>query len=193
MGKIIVSESVSLDGVMQDPTDGDTSFAGWFNQLTGKDREAWAEVQFEEALGAEAMLLGRRTYEWLVAKGWPTRTGGWADRLTGLPKYVVSSTLRELGWDNTTVLSGDVVDDVTKLRDAVAGDIVVNGSGQLVHTLLEHDIVDELRLMICPFVLGAGDGVFDRTGHRQTMRLMDTRTVGAGLVRLTYGAGSSDR
>jgi dihydrofolate reductase len=187
MGKIIISENVSLDGVIQDPVgDGGFRFAGWFDRMGGKDREAWAKVEFEEALGTEALLLGRRTYEWFVALGWPSRSGAWADRLSSLPKYVVSSTIEDLDWPNSTVLRGDMVHEVTKLRQQVAGDIVVYGSGRLAHTLLEHDLVDELRLMICPFVLGEGERLFARTSDQKPVRLVDTRAVGDGLVLLTY-------
>ncbi|MFI0448879.1 dihydrofolate reductase family protein [Actinomadura sp. 6N118] len=187
MGKIVISENVSLDGVIQDPTGKEGfRFAGWFDQMEGKDREAWAGVEYEEALGTEALLLGRRTYEWFVARGWASRSGGWADRLRSLPKYVVSSTLEDLDWNNSTVLKGDVVNEVSKLKRKVDGDIVVYGSGRLVPALMEHDLVDELRLMICPFVLGDGERLFGETSDQKPMRLVDTRTVGDGLVLLTY-------
>src|ERR1017187_5771221 len=157
MGKIVISENVSLDGVIQDPT-GEEGFrlGGWFGQIGDKDREAWAQVELDEALGAEALLLGRRSYEFFAAQ-WPSRSGEWADRLNGLPKYVVSSTLEDLDWNNSTVLDGDVANEVSKLKQEISGDIVVYASFQLVHTLMEHDLVDELRLMIYPFVLGAGE------------------------------------
>jgi dihydrofolate reductase len=187
MGKIVISENVSLDGVIQDPTGEEGfRFAGWFDRMEGKDREAWAKVEFEEALSTEALLLGRRTYEWFVARGWASRSGEWADRLRSLPKYVVSSTLEDPGWNNSTVLKGDVVNEVSKLKQKVNGDIVAYGSGRLVHTLMEHDLVDELRLMICPFVLGAGERLFGETSDQKPMRLVDTRTVGDGLLCLTY-------
>jgi dihydrofolate reductase len=186
MGKIIISENVSLDGVVQDPT-GEEGFrvGGWFGQIGDKDREAWAQVELDEALGSEALLLGRRSYEFFAAR-WSSRSGEWADRLNSLPKYVVSSTLEAPDWNNSTVLKGDVVNEVAKLRQRVAGDIVVYASGQLVHTLMEHDLVDELRLMIYPFVLGAGERLFGETSDRKPMRLVDTRTVGDSLAFLTY-------
>ncbi len=186
MGKIVISENVSLDGVIQDPT-GEEGFrlGGWFGQIGDKDREAWAKVELDEALGTEALLLGRRSYEYFAAR-WASRSGEWADRLNGLPKYVVSSTLEDPDWNNSTVLKGDVVNEVSKLKQEVSGDIVVYASGQLVHTLLEHDLVDELRLMIYPFVLGAGERLFGETGDKKPMRLVDTRTVGDGLAFLTY-------
>jgi dihydrofolate reductase len=186
MGKIIVSENVSLDGVVQDPT-GDEGFrhGAWSGQIGDKDREAWAKVLFDEALGAEALLLGRRSDEWFATR-WAGRTGEWADRLNSLPKYVVSATLAEPRWNNSTVLAGDVVDEVSKLRQELAGDIVVYGSGQLVRTLMEHDLVDELRLMVYPVVLGAGERIFGETSDKKTIRLLGTRTVGDSLAFLTY-------
>lgn len=190
MGKIVISVNVTLDGVIQDPT-GDEGFrlGGWFDPKEGKDREAWAKVEFEEALGTDALLLGRRSYEWFVARGWPTRGGEWADRLRVLPKYVVSSTTDEFDWHNTTVLKGDVVRSVSMLKQRATGDIVVYASGQLVRTLMEHDLVDELRLMTHPIVLGAGERLFGETSETKPMRLIDTRTVGDGLVCLTYQCG----
>ena len=186
MGRIIVSENVSLDGVVQDPT-GEEGFkrGGWFNQMGDKDREAWAKAGLEEALGAAALLLGRRSDQWLAAR-WLSRTGEWADRLNGLPKYVVSSTLDEPKWSNATVLKGDVVNEVSKLKQELDGDIVVPASIQLVHTLMEHDLVDELRLMIYPVVLGAGERLFGQTSDKHPMRLVHAQTVGESLAFLTY-------
>jgi dihydrofolate reductase len=186
MGKIIISENVTLDGVVQDPT-GDEGFScgGWFGQVGNKDREEWAKVELDEALGADALLLGRRTYEFFAAR-WPSRGGRWADRLNSMPKYVVSATLQDPDWKNTTVLKGDVAEAVSTLRRKVNGDIVVYASFQLVPTLLEHGLVDELRLMIYPFVLGAGQRLFAETVPKNHMRLVDTRTVGDGLAFLTY-------
>jgi len=186
MGKIIISENVTLDGVVQDPT-GDEGFeiGGWFGQVENKDREEWAKVELDEALGADALLLGRRTYEFFAAR-WPSRSGPWADRLNGLPKYVVSSTLRAPAWANTTVLAGAAVPSVAKLKHEVDGDIVVYGSGQLAHTLIEHDLVDELRLVVYPVVLGAGERLFGETSDKKPMRLVDTKTIGDGLAFLTY-------
>jgi dihydrofolate reductase len=186
MGKIVISENVSLDGVIQDPTGEEGfSFGGWFDPATA-DREAWAKVLTDDALGAEALLLGRRTYEYFVARGWVSRSGEWADRLRSLPKYVVSSTLEDLDWNNSTVLKGDVVNEVSKLKQKVNGDIVVYASGRLVPTLMEHDLVDELRLIVYPVVVGAGERLFGETSDQKPMRLLGTRTVGDGLVLLTY-------
>jgi dihydrofolate reductase len=131
------------------------------------------------------MLLGRRSYEYLAAR-WPSRTGEWADRLNSLPKYVVSSTLLAPDWNNSTVLKGDVVSEVSRLKQELDGEILVAASRQLVRTLMEHDLVDELRLMVYPVVLGAGERLFGETSDKMTLRLLDTRTVGDGLALLTY-------
>ena len=186
MGKIVISENASLDGVVQDPTGEEGfSFGGWFGQIGDKDREGWAQAGLDEALGAEAFLLGRRTEQWLAAR-WLSRSGEWADRLNGLPKYVVSSTLEEPKWTNSTVLKGDVVKEVSALKQELAGDIIVAGSIQLARTLIEHNLADELRLMIFPVVLGAGERLFDETKDRKHMRLVHARTVGHNLALLTY-------
>ena len=186
MGKIIISENVSLDGVVQDPT-GEEGFrlGGWFGQFGGKDLEQWATVELDEALRAEALLLGRRSDEWFAAR-WASRNGEWADRLNSLPKYVVSSTLDEGKWANSTVLKGDVVTEVSKLRQELDGDIVVYGSTRLVHTLMEHDLADELRLTVYPVVLGAGERLFGETSDKKPMRLISIQTIGDGLALLTY-------
>ena len=184
MGKIIMSENVSLDGVVEDPA-GDEGFrvGGWVGRIT--DRQEVAKVTLDEALGTEALLLGRRSYEWLAAR-WPSRSGELADRLNSLPKYVVSSTLEEPKWNNSTVLTGDVLTEVSTLKQQIDGDIVVYASTQLVHTLIEHDLVDELRLMIYPVVLGVGERLFGEPSDTKPMRLVDTRTVGDSLALLTY-------
>jgi dihydrofolate reductase len=186
MGKIVISENVSLDGVVQDPT-GEEGFrhGGWFGQVGDKDREEWVKVEFEEALGAEALLLGRRSDAYFGPR-WTGRSGEWADRLNGLPKYVVSSTLVDPEWSNSTVLKGEVVNEVSKLKQELDGEIVVYASRQLVHTLMEHDLVDELRLMVYPFVLGAGERLFGETSDKLSIRPLNTRTVGDSLVYLTY-------
>jgi len=186
MGKIVISTNVSLDGVVQDP-DGQEGFrlGGWFGQFGGKDLEEWAKVELEEALGTEALLLGRRSDEWFATR-WASRTGEWADRLNSLPKYVVSSTLQEPKWNNSTVLRGDVVSEVLKLKQELDRDIVVYASYQLERTLIEHDLVDELRLVVYPVVLGAGERLFGETSDKKPMRLVDTKTIGDGLAFLTY-------
>ncbi len=186
MGKLVISENVTLDGVVQDPT-GDEGFrhGGWFGQMGDKDREEWARIELDEALGAEALLLGRRSDEWFATR-WASRSGEWADRLNSLPKYVVSSTLDQPAWSNSTVLNGDVVKEISKLKQDLGGDIVVYASCQLVHTLLEHGLVDELRLTVHPVVLGAGQRLFGETSDKTSMRLLNARTVGSSLSYLTY-------
>jgi dihydrofolate reductase len=186
MGKIVISENVSLDGIVQDPT-GDEGFSqgGWSNQIDDSDRQAFVEVFSDEAMRTEALLLGRRSDEWFATR-WASRTGEWADRLNSLPKYVVSSTLSAPEWNNSTVLSGDVVDEVSELRQRHDGEIVVYASRQLAHTLIEHDLADELRLLVYPIAVGAGERLFGETTDKKPMRLVDARTVGDGLAYLTY-------
>src|SRR5262245_22601695 len=162
VGKIVVSDNVSLDGVIQAPA-GDEGFTrgGWVGLI--KDRPQLAKLALDEALGAEAMLLGRRSYEWLAAR-WPSRSGDLADRLNGMPKYVVSSTLEDPDWNNSTVLRGNPLNEVSTLKQELDGEIVVPGSFQLLRMLIEHDLVDELRLKIFPVVLGEGKRLFGDTG-----------------------------
>jgi dihydrofolate reductase len=186
MGKIVISTNVSLDGVVQDP-DGQEGFrlGGWFGEFGGKDLEAWGKISLDEAMHAEALLLGRRSDEWFAAR-WASRSGDWADRLNSLPKYVVSSTLINPAWDNSTVLKGEVVEEVATLKRQLDGEIVVYASYQLGRTLIEHDLVDELRLTVFPVVLGAGERLFGDTGGQKPMRLLGSKTVGNGLAFLTY-------
>ncbi|MGN6680640.1 MAG: dihydrofolate reductase family protein [Streptosporangiaceae bacterium] len=187
MGKIIISENVSVDGVVQDPTGEEGfKFGGWFMQIGDEDREAWAKVELAEALRAEALLLGRRSDEYFGSR-WLSRSGEWADRLNAMPKYVVSSTIEAPVWSNSTVLTGDVVSEVAKLKHELEGEIVVYGSAQLAHTLIEHDLVDEVRLMIYPVALGTGERLFAETSDKKAMRLVDMKTVGDSLALLTYG------
>jgi len=187
MGTIVISENVSLDGVIQDPA-GDEGFrvGGWVGLI--KDSPQLNKLALDEALGAEALLLGRRSYEWFAAR-WPSRSGELADRLNNLPKYVVSSTLEDPAWNNSTVLKGgDPVAEVSKLRQDLAGKILVPASFQLLRALMEHDLVDELRLKIFPVVLGAGERLFGETGDKKPMRLLDTQTLDDGVAILTYEA-----
>ena len=184
MGKIVVSDNVSLDGVIQDPA-GDEGFrlGGWVGQI--KDRQGVNKLTLDEALRTEALLLGRRSYEWFAAR-WPSRRGELADRINSLPKYVVSSTLKDPDWNNSTVLKGEVVNEVSKLKQELNGEIVVWASFQLLRTLMEHDLVDELRLKIYPVVLGAGERLFGDTSDQKPMRLVGTQTVDGVIVFLTY-------
>jgi dihydrofolate reductase len=184
MGKIVVSDNVTLDGVVQDPA-GDEGFrvGGWVGQI--KDRDELNRLTLDEALGTEALVLGRRSYEWFAAR-WPSRSGELADRINSLPKYVVSSTLEDPDWSNSTVLKGDVLKEVSKLKQELTGDIVVWASFQLVRTLLEHDLVDELRLKLYPVVLGAGGRLFGETSDQKPMRLVGIRTVDGDIAFLTY-------
>ena len=185
MGKIVISENVTLDGVVQDPA-GVEGFkrGGWIGRVGERGRDGAAKVLLDEALGADAQLFGRRTYEFLAAR-WPSRSGELADRLNDMPKYVVSSTLRDPDWNNSTVLPGDVRQEVSELKEELDGEIVVAGSIRLVRTLMENDLVDELRLMIYPVVLGAGERLFGETSDQRPVRLIETRTVD-DLAYLTY-------
>jgi dihydrofolate reductase len=184
MGKIVVSENVTLDGVVQDPT-GEEGFArgGWFGQI--KDRPDVAKLALDDALHAEALLLGRRSYEFFAAR-WPSRSGELADRLNSLPKYVVSSTLEDPGWNNSTVLKGAAVDEVSKLKHELDGEILVLASFQLLRALIDRDLVDELRLKIFPVVLGAGERLFGETNNTKPMRLLDNQTIDDGVAFLTH-------
>jgi dihydrofolate reductase len=187
MGKIVISTNTSLDGVVQDP-DGLEGFklGGWFGRSGGPDLDAWTRVFTEEALGAEALLLGRRSDEWFATR-WQSRGGEWADRLNGMPKYVVSSTLVQARWSNSRVLTGDTVTEVSQLKREVKGEILVYASYQLVHTLIDHDLVDELRLVIFPVLLGSGMRLFGETTDQKPLRLVGgTKTVGDGLVLVRY-------
>jgi dihydrofolate reductase len=186
MGKIVIATNISLDGVVEDP-DGQegSALGGWFGQFGGKDLEGWAKVETEEALGAEALLLGRRSDEWFAMR-WLSRGGEWADKLNSMPKFVVSSTQKDAKWSNSTIIKGDVVSEVSKLKQEIHGEILVYASYQLVHTLMEHDLVDELRLMIFPVVLGAGERLFGATSDKKPLRLVDATTIGDGLTFVTY-------
>jgi len=191
MGKIVISANATLDGVVQDP-DGQEGFerGGWFRQFAGgKDLEEWVVNETEEALGAEALLLGRRSFEWFASRA-PSMgervSRQWADRMNSLPKYVVSSTLERPRWSNTTVLDRDAVEKISALKRRGDGDILVYGSYQLVRTLMARNLADELRLVVFPVVLGTGRRLFDGTSDNQQLRLIDTRKIGVGLVHHTY-------
>ena len=185
MGRIVVTEFVSVDGVMEAPGPDGSGFKheGWtFNISTGEEGN---KFKLDETLESEAQLLGRVTYQ-AFASAWPSVKGEFGDKFNNMPKYVVSSTLEKAEWNNTTVLKGDVVKEVSKLRQRLKGDIVVHGSAKLVQTLLAHDLVDELRLMVYPVVLGSGKRLFSDSGDLKGLRLKDSRTVGDGVLILTY-------
>ena len=186
MAAIVVSENVSLDGVIQDPA-GDEGFrvGGWVGLI--KDNPQLSQLALDEALGSEALLLGRLSYEWFAAR-WPSRSGDLADRLNRLPKYVVSSTLEDPAWNNSTVLKGDPVAEVSKLKKELNGEILMPASFRLLRALMEHDLVDKVRLKIFPVVLGAGERLFGETSDKKPLRLVDARTLGGGVAVLTYEA-----
>jgi dihydrofolate reductase len=186
VGRIVVTEFVSLDGVVEDPGGSeDFRHSGWSFEF---DRgEEGNKFKLDETLSSEALLLGRVTYEGFAAS-WPSRTddAGFADKFNSMPKYVVSSTLEDAEWNNSTVLKGDVVEEVSRLKQEQDGDIVVHGSPQLVQTLLDHDLVDELRLMVFPVVLGSGKRLFGETSDKKPLQLTDSKVVGDGVAILTY-------
>jgi dihydrofolate reductase len=190
VGRIVVTEFVSLDGVMEGPA-GDDGFVrgAWSFEIDRGDEGD--KFKLDETVQAEALLLGRRTYEGFAA-AWPSREGEFADKFNNMPKYVVSSTLDDPEWNNTTVLSGDLEEEVSKLRREHEGDIVVHGSAQLVHALVENDLVDELRLMVFPVVLGTGKRVFGETSDKKPLRLADSKTVGDGVTILVYETAGAD-
>jgi dihydrofolate reductase len=186
MGKIVVTEFVSLDGVMEDPGGAEGyRHGGWTFEI---DRgEEGDKFKLDELIEAEAQLLGRVTYEGFAA-AWPTMedAAGFAEKMNAMPKYVVSSTLREASWENTTILSGDLADEVARLHREIDGVILIAGSAQLVQGLIEHDLVDELRLMVFPVLLGEGKRLFGAVNEKKPLRLVESRTVGAGIALLTY-------
>ena len=183
MGRIVVTEFVSLDGVMEAPGGEEFKYPGWSFEF---DRgEEGNRFKLDETLASEALLLGRRTYEGFAA-AWPSREGDFADKFNSMPKYVVSSTLDNAEWNNTTVLKGDAVEEVRKLKRELDGDIYVHGSRQLAQTLIESDLVDELHLMVFPVVLGTGERLFGETSDKKPLRLVESRPVGDGVAILVY-------
>jgi dihydrofolate reductase len=190
MGRIVVTEFVSLDGVVEDPGGSeDFKYGGWSFEFDRGDEGN--EFKLEETRASAAMLLGRVTYEGF-AEAWPSREGEFADKFNSMPKYVVSSTLTKPEWTNSTVLEpGDLVEAVSKLKREADGDVVVHGSVQVAQTLIAHDLVDELRLMVFPVVLGTGKRLFGDPGEKKTLRLVDSKVVGDGVVILTYAGAQS--
>ena len=184
MSRIVVTEFVSLDGVMEDPGGSEkTKHGAWTFEFDRGD--AGNKFKLDETMGSDALLLGRVTYEGF-ADAWPSREGEFADKFNTMPKYVVSNTLEHADWDNSTILSGDIVEQVSQLREQPGGDIVVHGSARLVQTLLENDLVDELRLMVFPVVLGSGKRLFGETSDKKTLRLKSAETVGDGVTIQIY-------
>jgi dihydrofolate reductase len=185
MGKLVVTQFVTVDGVVEDPG-GSEGFdrGGWAFQFDrGDDGD---KFKLDETMEAEALLLGRVTYEGF-AEAWPSRTGDFADKFNNMPKYVVSTTLKEPDWSNSTLIQGNVAEEVGKLKQQGDGDILVNGSVQLVQTLVENDLVDEYRLMVFPVVLGGGKRLFGDTEETTALKLVDSKPVGSdGVVILTY-------
>ena len=186
MGKIVVTEFISLDGVIEDPGGSeDYRHGGWTFEIDrGTDGD---KFKLDELLEAEAQLLGRVTYEGFAA-AWPAMEdgAGFAEKMNSMPKYVLSSTLREASWDNTTILSGELPDEVARLHREIDGVILVAGSAQLVQGLLEHDLVDELRLMVFPVLLGEGKRLFGQVSEKKPLRLTGSKTLGDGIALLTY-------
>jgi dihydrofolate reductase len=183
MGRIVVTEFVSLDGVMEDPGGAeDYRYGGWTFAI---ERGEGDEFKMEETLDTDALLLGRKTYEGFAA-AWPSREGEFADKFNNMPKYVVSSTLRDPEWNNSRVLAGDVAQEVAELKESVDGNIVVHGSARLAQTLIEHDLLDELHLMVFPVILGTGKRLLGETSDKKSLRLSDCKVVGDGVVILTY-------
>jgi dihydrofolate reductase len=187
MGRIVVTEFMSLDGVIEAPGGGeDYKHGGWSFEISrGEEGD---KFKLDETMASEALLLGRRTYEGFAA-AWPSRDGEFADKFNSMPKYVVSSTLKDPEWNNTTVLDGELADEVAKLKEQQDGDIVVHGSAQLVQALIENDLVDELRLMVFPVVLGTGKTLFGETSDKKTLQLRDSKIVGDGVAILVYARG----
>jgi dihydrofolate reductase len=187
MGQIVVTEFISLDGVIEAPGGGeDYKHAGWSFEIDRGDEGN--QFKLDETMSSAALLLGRRTYEGFAA-AWPERDGEFADKFNSMPKYVVSKTLRDPQWANSTVLSGDVVDEITKLKQEQDGDIVVHGSGRLVQSLIENDLVDELRLMVFPVVLGTGKRLFGETTDKRRLQLSSSTVVGDGVAIQIYTRG----
>jgi dihydrofolate reductase len=185
MGKIVVTEFISIDGVVEDPGGSeDFKYGGWSFEFSRGDEGD--KFKLDEAMASDALLLGRVTYEGF-ADAWPSREGEFADKFNNMPKYVVSSTLSDPGWTNSVVVDGDLADAVSKIRAEHEGDIVVHGSAQLAQALLDKDLVDELRLMVFPVVLGAGKRLFGETSDKKTLKLVESQPVGDGVVILVYG------
>lgn len=186
MGTIVISTNLSLDGIIEDPDGLDGSrLGGWFTRFGGQDLEPWTRLETEETLNADALLVGRRSDEWFAAR-WNGRSGTWADKLNTMPKYVVSSTTEAPQWRHATLINGDVPAEITKLKQRVPGEILVYASYQLARTLFDHDLVDELRLVVFPVLLGSGRRMFGELADLTALRLVSSEKLGDGLAFLTY-------
>jgi dihydrofolate reductase len=182
VGRIVVTEFISVDGVVEDPGGGEGfRHGGWAFDLSDEG----GQFKFEETMASEALLLGRKTYQGF-AQAWPSQEGEFAERFNTMPKYVVSSTLKDPEWSNSTVLQGDLAEEVAKLRQQHEGDVVVHGSAQLVHGLMADDLIDELRLMVFPVVLGSGKRLFGDTSDKKPLALAESKTFGDGVAVLIY-------
>ena len=185
MRKVIVSEYVTLDGVMEDPGGGEgTKHGGWSFQFWSEEA---AKFKFDELFASDALLLGRVTYQGF-AKAWPAMTDehGFADRMNSLPKFVVSSTLEKLEWNNSRLITGNIAEEVSRLKQQPGQDILVAGSVELVHTLMQHDLIDEYRIMVHPVVVGSGKRLFKDETDMKVLKLIDTKTCSSGIVVLSY-------
>ena len=189
MARIVITEFVSLDGVMEDPGGAeDYVHGGWtFEIERGAEGDGF---KMEEAMNSAALLLGRKTYEGFAA-AWPSREGEFAEKFNSMPKYVVSSTLRDPEWNNSTVLAGDLAQEIARLRESTDGDVVVHGSAQLAQALIAQDLVDELRLMVFPVLLGSGKRLWSEFAEKKRLKLTDSRTVGDGVSILVYQPASA--
>jgi dihydrofolate reductase len=186
MGRIVATEFISLDGVVEDPGGSEEFEHGGWSFAVNRGEEG-DRFKLDELIEAEAQLLGRVTYEGFAA-AWPKMEdeAGFAEKMNSMPKYVFSSTLTDPSWNNTTVVSGDFAEEIRRLRDEVDGVILVAGSVRLVQGLIEHDLLDELRLMVYPVALGSGKRLFGPTSDKKPLRLIANRTVGDGIALLTY-------
>ncbi len=186
MGRIVVTEFISIDGVVEDPGGSeDFKYGGWAFEFSRGDEGD--DFKLDETRNSAALLLGRTTYEGF-ADAWPSREGEFADLFNNMPKYVVSSTLKDPDWANTTVIG---LDDIARIRDEADGDVVVHGSAQLAQALLDKGLVDELRLMVFPVVLGSGKRLFGETSDKKPLRLTDSKTVGDGVSIQVYEAAAA--
>jgi len=179
MRKLVVSEYVTLDGVMEDPGGGGWSFPFW--------NEEAAKFKYDELFTSDALLLGRVTYQGFAA-AWPTMTGTgeFGERMNSIPKYVVSTTLSEVTWHNSTLIQENVAEEIAKLKQQEGKDILVGGSADLVHTLMQHDLIDEYKLMVHPIIVGSGKRLFQQGSEKKVLKLVETKTFSSGIVILSY-------